>query len=187
MTGIIIWSVIGIVLIIMILYGIALYNALINLKHSVDKAWSNVDVLLKQRFDELPKLVEVVKGYRLHEKEVLENITKARAMLENATSEKTKHEAENMLTRSLRSLFAVAENYPELKADRAFLELQARISQLEEMIADRRELYNEYVNTYNIRLEQFPDVILARWMGLKPKPLWKTPESQRQDVKISFE
>ena len=178
--------ILGILLVVLIGYVVAIYNALINLKHSVDKAWSNIDVLLKQRFDELPKLIEVVKGYKLHEQQVLENITKARSMLEHMPQGQARQHAETQLTTALRSLFAVVENYPELKADRAFSELQNRISQIEDMIADRRELFNEYVNRFNIRIEQFPDLFIARMMNMKPRQLWKIEPEHRQDVKIDF-
>ncbi len=178
--------VVGFVVVVVLLYFISIYNALVSLAHSIDKAWSNIDVLLKQRFDELPKLVEVVKGYKLHEQQVLENITRARSLLQNGGTGAQRHEAENQLTMALRSLFAVAESYPELKADASFRELQTRISELENMIADRREMFNEYVNTYNIRLEQFPDVIVARMMNFRSRHLWQIDSAQRQDVKIAF-
>jgi len=187
MTTIII-AVAGILVLAALLYLIVLYNSLVSLKHSVDKAWSNIDVLLKQRFDELPKLVEVVKGYQIHEQEVLERLTRARAMLQQGPgTEEARHSAEDQISQALRGLFAVVENYPELKADKAFRQLQTRISQIEDMIADRRELFNEYVNTFNIRQEQFPDLLVARLMGLTPRKLWKIDPEQRQDVKISFD
>jgi len=186
MTGIIITAIIAILVVVLLAYVVMIYNALISLKHGVDKAWSNIDVLLKQRFDELPKLIEVVKGYKIHEQEVLENITKARSMLQGGQTGEPRQETENMITQSLRSLFAVVENYPELKADHAFLELQNRISELENMIADRRELFNEYVNTFNIRQEQFPDVIIAGMMNIKQRKLWEIKADERKDVKISF-
>ena len=173
-------------LLILITYGIIIYNGLISLKYNISKAWSNIDVLLKQRYDELPKLVSVCEGYMQHEQAVLENVTRARSMMDAAGSEKQITEASNAITAALRSLFAVVENYPDLKADRAFRQLQARVSQLEDQIADRRELYNESVNLFNIRIEQFPDVIVAGMMRLTPRELWQIEPAHREDVSLKF-
>ena len=169
-----------------IAYTIIIYNGLINLKHNIDKTWSNIDVLLKQRYDELPKLVSVCEGYMKHEQTVLENVTKARAQLDNAASGEQVLDANNAITSALRSLFAVVENYPDLKADRAFRQLQSRISQLEDQIADRRELYNSSVNLFNIRIEQFPDILVANMMRLASRQLWQIEPEHREDVAIRF-
>ena len=174
------------ILVAFITYFIIIYNGLISLKHNISKAWSNIDVLLKQRYDELPKLVSVCEGYMQHEQRVLENVTKARSMLDTAGTDKEVLNANNAITSALRSLFAVVENYPDLKADRAFRQLQARVSQLEDQIADRRELYNESVNLFNIRIEQFPDVLVAGMMRLEPRILWQIDPDHREDVELKF-
>ncbi len=167
-------------------YAIILFNGLIRLKHNIDRAWSNIDVLLKQRYDELPKLVSVCEGYMKHERAVLENVTRARSQLDSAGTGKEVMDANNAISQALRSLFAVVENYPDLKADQAFRQLQARVSELEDQIADRREFYNESVNMFNIRIEQFPDVFVAGIMRLEPREVWQIEPEHRQDVNIDF-
>lgn len=170
----------------LLLYTVGIYNGLIRLKHNIDKAWANIDVLLKQRSDELPKLVETVKGYMGHEKEVLTRVTEARAALLGAKSVGEQSQADSALRGALGHLFAVAEAYPELKADSSFNQLQNRISEVEEQIADRREFYNASVNAFNIRIEQVPDVLIAGTMKLEPRELFEATEADRQDVQISF-
>jgi LemA protein len=174
------------ILIALVVYAVIIFNGLIRLKHNITKNWSNIDVLLKQRYDELPKLVSVCEGYMKHERAVLENVTKARSQLDNAGTQKEVHDANNAISSALRSLFAVVENYPDLKADRAFRQLQARVSELEDQIADRREFYNESVNLFNIRIEQFPDVFIAGLMRLEPREVWQIEPEHRQDVKLDF-
>lgn len=169
-----------------ILYVVGMYNGLVNLKHAVDRAWANIDVLLKQRHDELPKLVDTVKGYMAHEREVLQRITEARAAYEGARTVDEKGNADGQVRDALGRLFAVAESYPELKADASFQMLQERISLLEEQIADRREFFNHSVNAFNVRIEQLPDVFLARAMGLEPRELFEATGAERRDVRISF-
>lgn len=185
-----VWTVIGIgvALIIVVFIGwfIGIYNSLVRLKNNIQKAWSNIDVLLKQRHDELSKLLDTVKGYMKHEREVLTKITEARTAFMNAQSVADKARADNMMTSTLKSLFAVAENYPELKADRSFTQLQSRVSDVENQIADRREFYNDSVNTFNIRIEQIPDIFIARMLGYTRKELFKVDESDRRDVEIKF-
>ncbi|MDG5816215.1 LemA family protein [Chitinispirillales bacterium ANBcel5] len=173
-------------LIIGVVYIITIYNGLVALKNNISKTWSNIDVLLKQRYDELPKLIKVCEGYMIHERSTLENVTKARSMLQSASSPQQQTEASNMLTSALRSLFALTENYPDLKSDINFRQLQARITELEEMIADRREFYNETVNTYNIRIQQFPDIFIANQIGYRRAQLWKINPEHRKDVKVEF-
>ncbi len=175
---------IGLVLLIGLL--VSIYNRLVLLKNNIDKAWSNIDVLLKQRHDELTKLLEVVKGYMKHEKGVLTEVTKARTAFMSAGSVTEKAQASNMLTGALKSLFAVSENYPELKADRSFLGFQSRISDLEDQIADRREFYNDSVNIYNIRIAQIPDVIMAGILGYTARDLFEVDAADKQDVVIDF-
>ncbi|MFO7860007.1 MAG: LemA family protein [Desulfosalsimonas sp.] len=185
MTTIILLILLG-VIVALIVYLVVIFNGLVRLKHNIDRAWSNIDVLLKQRYDELPKLVRVCEGYMQHERAVLENVTRARAQLDNAGSGGEVIEANNAISQALRSLFAVVENYPDLKADQAFRQLQSRVSQLEDQIADRRELYNNSVNLFNIRIEQFPDVFVANMMKLVPRQLWQIEPEHRKDVNIEF-
>src|SRR5271170_3521893 len=131
------------------IYAVIVYNGLVRLQNEIGRAWANIDVLLKQRHDEVPNLVACVKGYMDHERQTLEAVTEARAASMNAASISQKAQADTLLTSALRSFFVVAERYPQLKADQNFLALQNRISELEERIADRRECFNEDVSTYN--------------------------------------
>ena len=169
------------------IYAITLYNNLVTLKHNVDKAWSNIDVLLKQRHDELPKLVETCKQYMGYEQETLEKVMQARSAVFSAREKGdigALGPAETQLRMGLGSLFAVAEAYPDLKANQNFQHLQSRISGLEDAIADRREFYNESVNLTNIRIEQFPDVILARMFNFINRELLEFSEDETKDVNI---
>jgi LemA protein len=170
----------------LIMYFVTIYNGLVAVKNNVEMAWSNIDVLLKQRYDELPKLVKVCEGYMKHEASTLENVIKARAMMAGATNMTERGKAEGFLTETLKSLFAVTENYPELKADRRFGQLQSRISELEDEIADRRELFNANVNIFNIRIEKIPDVFVASILSYKSKELWQINAAHREDVEIKF-
>jgi LemA protein len=167
-------------------YLITIYNSLIRLKNDIDKAWANIDVLLKQRHDELPKLIETCKGYMQYEQKTFQLITEARTAYMRAGSVTEKAQADNMITGALKSLFAVSENYPDLKANNNFMQLQKRVSELEEKIADRREFFNDDVNTYNIRIQQFPDVFLAGMMHLQRHDLFKVAEEDRQDVDVKM-
>lgn len=173
---------------ILVIYTVMTYNSLVNIKHHVEKSWSNIDVILKQRHDELPKLVETCKQYMKHEQETLEKVTKARSQVHEAQES---HDldalgsAESALRSGLGSLFAVAENYPELKADAQFDNLQQRISALENQIADRREFYNESVNINNVRIQQFPDVIVAKLFGFASATLLQFASAELQDVDIA--
>ncbi|MGH8528969.1 MAG: LemA family protein [Nevskiales bacterium] len=169
----------------LIAYAVVIYNALVNLKHGISKAWSNIDVLLKQRHDELPKLVETCKQYMGFEKDTLERVMQARAAAHSAREAgdvKGVGQAETQMRLGLGKLFAVAEAYPDLKANQTFQQLQARITSLEEQIADRREFYNECVNVNNVRIEQFPDVIVARLFSFKDAELLKFSEEEKRDV-----
>lgn len=188
-TGLFFFGIVFFVFIVVFFYGVTIYNGLVVLKRNTEKAWSNIDVLLKQRYDELPKLVSVCERYMKHEAETLEKVIKARNIANSASSSediKGLGKAEDMLTGALKSLFAVTENYPELKADKQFGQLQSRITELEDEIADRRELLNATVNIYNIRIEQFPDVIVAGMFSYKEKELWKIEESHRKDPGVNF-
>src|ERR1700742_3116540 len=167
-------------------YAVILYNGLVRLRNENDRAWANIDVLLKQRHDEIPNLVETVKGYMQHEQQTLLAVTQARAASMNAASVGQKAVAELQVVNALRGLFAVAENYPQLKANENFLKLQNRISELEERIADRREFFNDDVNTYNTRIGQIPDVFVASIMDLKRREMFKVSEEERRQVEVSF-
>ena len=169
-----------------IIYTVILYNGLVRLRNENDRAWANIDVLLKQRHDEIPNLVETVKGYMQHEQQTLLAVTLARAASMNAASIGQKAVADLKMNSALRGLFAVAENYPQLKANENFLKLQNRISELEERIADRREFFNDDVNTYNTRIGQIPDVFVASFMNLKPRSMFKVSDEDRRQVEVSF-
>jgi len=170
-----------------LIYAVILYNGLVRLRNENDRAWANIDVLLKQRHDEIPNLVETVKGYMQHEQQTLLAVTQARADSMNAASVGQKAVAELKIASALHSLFAVAENYPQLKANENFLKLQTRITELEERIADRREFFNDDVNnTYNTRIGQIPDVFVASFMNLKRREMFKVSEEDRRQVEVSF-
>src|SRR5271166_5811836 len=168
-------------------YTVILYNELVRLRNDNDRAWANIDVLLKQRHDEIPNLVETVEGYMQHEQQTLLAVTQARAASMNAASIGQKAQADLSMTVALRGLFAVAENYPQLKANENFLKLQMRISELEERIADRREFFNDDVNTYNTRIGQIPEVFMASFMSLKPRAMFKVSDEDRKLVEVKFQ
>lgn len=179
--------VVVVVLFLLAAWVVVLYNGLVRLKHGVGKAWSNIDVLLKQRHDELPKLVETCKQYMQYEQSTLERVIAARGAVASAREQHdvgALGKAESSLRVGLGQLFALAENYPELKASESFQHLQQRISGLENSIADRRELYNEAVNLNNVRIEQFPDVILARLFAFKEAELLQFSGEEKADVDL---
>lgn len=168
-------------------FVIFIYNQLVTLKHNVGRAWSNIDVLLKQRHDELPKLVETCKQYMKFEQETLEKVMQARSQVASARAAHdigALGQAEGALRVGLGNLFAVAEAYPELKSNETFRHLQARITGLENGIADRREFYNESVNINNVRIEQFPDTIVARLFGFGQFSLLRFAAEEKKDVSL---
>jgi len=171
-------------------YSVQIYNALVRLKHNVARAWSNMDVALKQRHDELPKLVEVCKQYMGYERETLERVVRARGAVAEAGRRgdmRALGTAETELRAGLGQLFALAENYPDLKANGSFRNLSLRVSHLEDSIADRRELYNDSVNLNNVRIEQFPDVLVARFMSARAVDLLEFARERADvDVKALF-
>ncbi|MCB1936892.1 MAG: LemA family protein [Nitrosomonas sp.] len=176
-----------VVLSILTIYFILIYNNLVTLKHNVSKSWSNIDVLLKQRHDELPKLVETCRQYMNYEKAALEAVIKARSAVASAQMKsdmKALGAAETQLRLGLGNLFALAEAYPELKANQSFKHLQTRITALEHDIADRREFYNDSTNINNIRIEQFPDIIVAKLLGFRPFDLLVFSEADKADVSL---
>ena len=167
-------------------YAIIIYNELVRLRNDNDRAWANIDVLLKQRHDEIPNLVETVKGYMQHERQTLFAVTQARTASMSAATVGQKAQADLLVASALRGLFAVAESYPDLKANQNFLKLQTRISELEERIADRREFFNDDVNTYNTRIKQVPDMFLANMMNLKARDMFKVSEEERQAIEVKL-
>ena len=184
--GILVAAFVFLVVIGFALYFVTVYNSLVSIRNEVDKSWSNTEVLLKQRHDELPKLVDTCKGYMKYEQETLEKIVQARTAWLSATTVDQKLQANQQTAGALKTLFAVAEKYPDLKANQNFLQLQTRISQLESHIADRRELYNDATNTFNIRIAQLPDVFLARMLAYTPRPLFSASAAERSDVSVSM-
>ena len=177
--------VVPVVILVLVVYGVFLFNQLVALKHNVGKAWSNIDVLLKQRHDELPKLVETCKQYMKFEQETLERVMQARNQVASARESHNipaLGQAEGALRLGLGNLFAVAEAYPELKTDETFKHLQARITGLENAIADRREFYNESVNVNNVRVEQFPDTLVARLLGFRQFSLLRFAAEEKKDI-----
>jgi len=177
---------VGMVAVGTLIYVVILYNELVRLRNDNDRAWANIDVLLKQRHDEVPNLVATVKGYMDHERQTLDAVTQARTASMSAASIPLKAQADLMLTGALRGLFAVAERYPDLKANQNFLALQKRISELEERIADRREFFNDDVATYNTRIRQLPEVFLAKMMALQPRQLFQVSDEDRRQVAVKL-
>lgn len=176
------------VLAVVLVYGITAYNNLVVIKNNVAKAWANIDVLLKQRHDELPKLIDTCKQYMQYEQATLEKVINARARVASAREQQDMGAlgaAEAALRTGLGSLFALVEAYPELKANEQFLHLQARITGLEDAIADRREFYNESVNINNARIDQFPDLIIARLMNFRAFDLLRFDAAELTDVDVA--
>ncbi len=167
-------------------YFITIYNGLISLKENIKKSWANIDVILKQRHDELPKLVSVCESFAEFEKGVLERLMKAREKYFKARGVGKKSEASNEISTALQGIFALAENYPDLKTNQNFMQLQNRISHLEETLADRREFYNDSVNNYNIRIKQIPDIFIANMLSYKDEEMFKVSEEDRKDVDIKI-
>jgi LemA protein len=185
--GEILWTVvIGFLLVGSVGYFLSIYNSLVEIKNNIGRSWANIDVLLKQRHDELPKLVKVCEAYMQHERAVFDKLSEARGALAQARSIGQRAQAENQITAALGGFFAVAENYPDLKANTSFTSLQQRISELENQIADRREFYNDTVTIFNTRIQQIPDSWVASGMNLQAAELFKIDERDREDVTIAF-
>jgi LemA protein len=177
--------IVGIVVII-VLVLVGMYNGLVRARVRTREAWSGIDVQLKRRANLIPNLVETVRGYAAHERQTFENVTRARAMLEQAGTAAEAAQANNFLTQTLRSLFAVAENYPELKANQNFLDLQNELSDIEEKIAYARQFYNRNVSTYNTRIQTVPNVVIANMFGFKPFEFFEAEEEAREVPEVSF-
>ena len=165
---------------------VSVYNMMVKLRNMVQNSWAQIDVQLKRRFDLVPNLVETVKGYAAHEKEVLEKVTQARSMVQSAQSIEQRQQAENYLTNTLRSLFAVAEAYPQLKANDNFIDLQRQLSELEEKIAFARQFYNDTTMKYNTMIQSFPTNLLAGMFGFQALPYFEVDDVQRQAVQVKF-
>ena len=174
------------IIVIAVLWGIAIYNRLVRLFNLKEEGWSGIDVQLRRRFDLIPNLVETVKGYAAHEKETFQKVTEARTAVTNAGTPGERIQAENMLTSTLRSLFAVAESYPELKANVNFLELQKDISGVENDLQMARRYYNGTVREYNTAIQGFPAVLISRSLGYSEAPYFSTDDDSRAAPKVSF-
>jgi LemA protein len=176
-----------VVVIILVVCFIAMYNNFVRLKNRVEEAFSTMDVYMKKRFDLVPNLVETVKGYAAHERGTLDEVTSARSMIQSATTPEQRMQGESMLTNTLRSLFAVAENYPDLKANANFMDLQGQLSQLEDEIAQSRKYYNAIVREFNTATESFPSVIIARMFRFEKKPMFELDDAaERTAPQVRF-
>lgn len=176
----------GAVVVIVLLWFVATYNRFISLRNRVEEGFSTMDVYMKKRYDLVPNLVETVKGYAKHESSTFEKVVQARNMAMSAKTVEQRAEGENMLAGTLRSLFALAESYPELKANTNFLDLQGQLTGLENDIASSRKYYNALVREFNIAREAFPSVIVAGMMRLEKKAMFEIDEAERQNVKVQF-
>lgn len=174
------------IIVVVVLFVWFLYNNLVTLKMRVKEAWSGIDVQLKRRSDLIPNLVETVKGYAKHEKNVFENVTRARSALMSAQTPHAAAEADNMLTGALKSLFAVAENYPQLKASDNFKDLQRQLEDTEDKIAYARQFFNQNVLDYNTKIALFPNVILANMFNFKPEEFFEAKDEERKKVDVKF-
>lgn len=179
-------AIIGIVVGVVALFVIILYNNIIRLKNQVKNSWAQIDVQLKRRSDLIPNLVNTVKGYAKHEKELLENITKARSEMMNAKTVEEKAEKSNVLSSALKSLFAVSENYPDLKANQNFMQLQEEIAGTENKISYARQHYNDMVMTFNTKIQTFPNNIFANMLNFKEEAMFESTEEEKKNVKVEF-
>ena len=175
-----------VILVIIAVMLVGMYNTLVQMRVRCDSAWSDIDVQLKRRHDLIPNLVETVKGYAAHEKGTFENIAKYRSQAMQATTPEGKAVAENQLTGALKSLFAVAENYPELKASEQFMKLQGSLSQTEDSIQNARSDYNEVVRDLNTTIQSFPNSILTNMFGFQTRRFFETAEADREPVAVKF-
>ncbi|BAL80756.1 LemA family protein [Caldisericum exile] len=174
------------IVVLLVLWFVATYNGFINLKNRVENAWAQIDVQLKRRYDLIPNLVETVKGYAAHEKEIFEKLGELRAKAMGATSVKDIGDANNQISATLKTLFAVAENYPQLKANENFLKLQEELTNTENKIAFARQFYNDIVMQFNAKQQRIPDMFVARIMNLTPKEYYPIEEEARGSVKVQF-
>lgn len=178
---------ISLVLLVLVGLLIAFYNSIVQLKVKVDEAWADIDTFLKQRYDMIPNLVNTVKGYMKHESKTLEKVTELRSRVANASSMTERAEADNMLSGTLKTLFAVAENYPDLKANQNFLDLQEKLTGLEDKLQMSRRFYNATVRDFNTKVEMFPGNIIAGFFSFKVREFFEVAGEERENVKVSFE
>jgi LemA protein len=176
-TGVIVF--VGVVLVVLFFMGMNIYNGLVSLKNQVERAWSNIDVILKQRHDEIPQLIQVVEQYAGYESSVIKSIMEARKHYGSAASIGEKIKASQEMSIALKGIAAIGEQYPELKSNQNFMQLQTRVSSLENSISDRRETYNDAVANFNTRIEQFPDVLAANLLAYRRQDLFKATEAER--------
>jgi LemA protein len=186
LAGFITWIVVGVVVLLILAFLVSGYNRIIRLDNQIDNAWSQIDVQLKRRADLIPNLVETVKGYAKHEREVLENVTRARAALMGATTPQGAVEADNVLTGALKSLFAVAERYPDLKANQNFLQLQDELTHTENKVSFARQSYNDTVLAFNNAVTTFPGNVFASFMAKSKRQMLQVPPESREVPKVSF-
>ncbi|MCM8830723.1 MAG: LemA family protein [Candidatus Omnitrophica bacterium] len=179
------WLFLGMVIFFILLF-VFIYNNLISLRARIDNAWAQIDVQLKKRYDLVPNLVETVKGYAKHEKEIFENVTKARTAALSATSVKEKAKADSEFSAALKSIFAIAENYPQLRASENFKLLQEQLDGIESKIAYARQFYNDAVLEYNTKIAQIPYSIIASLFAFTPRDYFNIEEKERQNIKVSF-
>lgn len=175
-----------VVAVVLVVSGVVIYNGLIKLKNRVDEAWSDIDVQLKRRYDLIPNLVNAVKGYATHEKELFEKVTAARTAAMGAGTPAQKEQAENMLSGTLKSLFAVAENYPDLKANQNFLELQRELTDTEDKIQAARRFYNGNVRDFNTKIQVFPTNIFAGMLNFTKREFFAAEEGEKEVVNVQF-
>ena len=189
MPDLLVTAAIILILLVILIFAVTIviiYNNLIRLRNNIDKSWANIDFLLKQRSNEIPNLINTVKGYMEHERETLESLTKARSILTETEKLSRKAAVDNLISDLLKTIFAVAEDYPDLKAVENFLKLQQRITGLENELADRREFYNDSVTIYNTRIQSFPDLFVARRLHLNVVDLFKATEEDKRYIKVNF-
>ena len=179
--------VIGVVVLLLVIIVIASYNGLVQLRNRVDNAWAQIDVQLKRRYDLIPNLVETVKGYAAHERQTLEAVIQARNMAMSAQGPAQQAQAENMITGALKSLFALSEAYPDLKANQSFLQLQEELTGTEGRIAYSRQFYNDTVQKYNTKIQTFPTVVLAGMFHFGPREYFEVEDAARDAVRVSFD
>lgn len=185
--ALIVLAVVIVIVVLMALFAFGIYNGLVRSKVRTQEAWSGIDVQLKRRADLVPNLVETVRGYAEHERAVFENVTRARSMLQQAEGPAQAAEANNQLTQALRSLFAVAENYPQLRASENFMALQQELSDIEEKIAYARQFYNRNVTDFNSRILVVPNVFIARMFNFQPFEFFEAEEEAREAPEVSFQ
>ncbi len=181
----IVWILLGIVVLLGV-YAVVVYNGLIKLRNRIENAWAQIDVQLRRRYDLIPNLVETVKAYATHEKETLESVTRARAAAINAGSVGEQAQAENMVTSALKSLFAVSEAYPDLKANQNFLQLQEELSGTEGRISYARQFYNDTVFRYNTKIQSFPALLIAGPLQFRPREYFEADDTSRGPVQVEF-